>query len=65
MLHDVNGFRCGSMSESSVLDAIELLRQEGADVRYHDPYVPSIRIQPVDRTCETHPESDPLRIRRN
>jgi len=24
-------------------ETIELLRQTGADVRYHDPYVPSIR----------------------
>jgi len=29
--------------ESPALDVIELLRQKGADVRYHDPYVPSIR----------------------
>ena len=27
----------------SALDVIELLRQKGADVRYHDPYVPGIR----------------------
>lgn len=29
--------------ESPALDVIELLRQKGADVRYHDPYVPCIR----------------------
>ncbi len=29
--------------ESPALDIIELLRQKGADVRYHDPYVSSIR----------------------
>jgi len=29
--------------ESPALDVIELLRQRGADVRYHDPYVPTIR----------------------
>ncbi len=29
--------------ESPALDIIELLRQKGADVHYHDPYVPSIR----------------------
>ncbi len=28
--------------ESLALDIIELLRDRGADVRYHDPYVPSI-----------------------
>lgn len=30
--------------ESPALDIIELLRQKGADVVYHDPYVPSIRV---------------------
>ena len=30
------------MRESPALDAIELLRAKGADVRYHDPYVPRI-----------------------
>ncbi|MFZ1552974.1 MAG: UDP binding domain-containing protein, partial [Anaerolineae bacterium] len=29
--------------ESPALDIIELLRQRGADVRYHDSYVPVIR----------------------
>jgi UDP-N-acetyl-D-mannosaminuronate dehydrogenase len=29
--------------ESPALDVIELLRQKVADVRYHDPYVLSIR----------------------
>jgi UDP-N-acetyl-D-glucosamine dehydrogenase len=28
--------------ESPALDVIELLRQKGADVRYHDPYVPTV-----------------------
>jgi UDP-N-acetyl-D-glucosamine dehydrogenase len=30
--------------ESPALDVIELLRQRGADVSYHDPYVTSIRL---------------------
>jgi UDP-N-acetyl-D-glucosamine dehydrogenase len=30
--------------ESPALDIIELLRQKGADIVYHDPYVPSIRL---------------------
>ncbi len=30
------------MRESPALDVIELLRAKGADVRYHDPYVPCI-----------------------
>jgi UDP-N-acetyl-D-glucosamine dehydrogenase len=29
--------------ESPALDIIRLLRQQGADVRYHDPFVPEIR----------------------
>ena len=28
------------MRESPALDIIELLSQKGAEVRYHDPYVP-------------------------
>ncbi len=28
--------------ESPALDVIELLRAKGADVRYHDPYVPIV-----------------------
>ena len=58
----VNGFRCGSMSESSVLDAIDLLRQKGADVRYHDPYVPSIRHNGFEMAGEPDPEAA-LRLR--
>jgi UDP-N-acetyl-D-glucosamine dehydrogenase len=30
--------------ESPALDVIEMLQQLGADVRYHDPYVPAVRI---------------------
>ena len=30
------------MRESPALDIIELLRAKGADVRYHDPYVPTV-----------------------
>lgn len=36
---DVNDVR-----ESPALDVIKLLRQKGADVVYHDPYVPEIRV---------------------
>ncbi len=32
----------GDVRESPALDVIELLRAKGADVRYHDPYVPCI-----------------------
>ena len=31
--------------ESPALDIISLLRQRGADVRYHDPYVPQIQLE--------------------
>jgi UDP-N-acetyl-D-glucosamine dehydrogenase len=33
------------MRESPALDVIELLRRRGADVCYHDPHVPAIRIE--------------------
>ena len=33
------------MRESPALDVIELLRRRGADVSYHDPHVPSLRIE--------------------
>ncbi len=31
--------------ESPALDVIQLLQEKGADVSYHDPYVPSIRLE--------------------
>jgi len=40
--------------ESPALDIIELLRQKGAAVRYHDPYVPVIR----HNGFEMHGEAD-------
>jgi UDP-N-acetyl-D-glucosamine dehydrogenase len=30
--------------ESPALDVIELLRERGADLQYHDPYVPEVRV---------------------
>lgn len=40
--------------ESPALDVIELLRHKGADVVYHDPHVPSLRLEGGNRmeTCE-------------
>jgi UDP-N-acetyl-D-glucosamine dehydrogenase len=35
--------------ESPALDIISLLRQRGADVVYHDPHVPSIRLEDDER----------------
>jgi len=40
------------LRESPALDVIELLRQKGADVRYHDPYVPAIRHNGCEMTGE-------------
>lgn len=43
--------------ESPALDIIELLRLKGADVCYHDPYVPTIRHNGFELTGE--PELEP------
>ena len=40
------------LRESPALDIIELLRAKGADVRYHDPYVPVISHNGHDLACE-------------
>jgi UDP-N-acetyl-D-glucosamine dehydrogenase len=40
------------LRESPALDIIELLRVKGADVRYHDPYVPVISHNGHDMACE-------------
>ncbi|MFN8378448.1 MAG: nucleotide sugar dehydrogenase [Anaerolineae bacterium] len=40
--------------ESPALDVIQLLEQRGAEVCYHDPYVPSVRLE-----GDTHMESTP------
>jgi UDP-N-acetyl-D-glucosamine dehydrogenase len=43
--------------ESPALDIIELLRQKGADIVYHDPYVPSIRLDGhVLESCDYSPQ---------
>jgi UDP-N-acetyl-D-glucosamine dehydrogenase len=43
--------------ESPALDIIELLRQKGADIVYHDPYVPSIRLDGHHlESCDYSPE---------
>ena len=39
--------------ESPALDVIELLQEKGAEVAYHDPYVPSLRIG--DHTLTSRP----------
>ena len=48
---DVNDVR-----ESPALDIIGLLRQKGADVVYHDPHVPTIRLE-HDETMQSVPYS--------
>ncbi len=35
----------GDVRESPALDVLHLLRERGADVTYHDPYVPTVRIE--------------------
>jgi len=45
--------------ESPALDVLSLLHEKGADVRYHDPYVPSVRLEgETSMTCT--PYSDAL-----
>lgn len=38
----------GDVRESPALDIIHLLRQRGADVVYHDPYIASLRLEDVE-----------------
>ena len=45
--------------ESPALDVIDLLCQKGANIHYHDPYVPSIRLE-NDEIMETSEYSDDL-----
>ena len=44
--------------ESPALDVIQLLREKGADVVYHDPYVPSVRLAHGD--MQSAPLTDEL-----
>ncbi len=44
------------MRESPALDIIELLRQKGTDVRYHDPYVPEFAYNGVAFHSESNLE---------
>lgn len=44
--------------ESPALDVIELLRDKGAEVAYHDPFVPSVRLKAG--TAESTPLTDEL-----
>ena len=41
------------LRESPALDVIELLQEKGADVRYHDPYVPRLDIDGLHMTGAT------------
>ncbi len=45
--HDV-----GDTRESPALDIIELLRARGAEVHYHDPYVPELRLDTLEMTSD-------------
>ncbi|MGB4805249.1 MAG: UDP binding domain-containing protein [Anaerolineae bacterium] len=46
--------------ESPALDVIELLRQKGADMHYHDPYVPTIQHNGFEMAGETDPDAAPF-----
>jgi UDP-N-acetyl-D-glucosamine dehydrogenase len=48
----------GDLRESPALKLIELLRDAGADVVYHDPYVPDLREESLD--LESSPLTDEL-----
>ena len=39
--------------ESPALDVVNLLLERGADLKYHDPYVPSIRLPEGDSMQST------------
>jgi UDP-N-acetyl-D-glucosamine dehydrogenase len=39
------------LRESPALDIIQLLAEKGANVAYHDPHVPSLKIDGLDMTC--------------
>ncbi|MGM0882629.1 MAG: nucleotide sugar dehydrogenase [Bacillota bacterium] len=60
----------GDYRESSSIDLIQLLQLEGADVSYHDPYIPSLRIgghkmESVPLTEEALKETDCVVIATN
>ena len=46
------------LRESPALDVIGLLQQKGADVRYHDPYVPIIQADGHEMKTEMHSVPD-------
>ncbi len=41
----------GDLRESPALDIIHLLRGKGADVAYHDPYVPALTLEELRLSC--------------
>ena len=47
----------GDIRESPALKIIELLQARGADVRYHDPYVPELPVARAARTATSRPAS--------
>ncbi len=57
---DVNDVR-----ESPALDIIALLRQRGAVVEYHDPYVPAVELESGDIVTRSNFTEDRLRTRRS
>lgn len=47
----------GDIRESPALDIIEMLRQKGAHVSYHDPYVPELAVDDLHMTSAEFSES--------
>ena len=48
----------GDVRESPALDILELLRSDGANVSYHDPFVPSIKLE--SSTLQSEPLTEDL-----
>lgn len=47
----------GDVRESPALDILEMLQEKGAQVAYHDPFVPHIQIDSLDLACVTLDEA--------
>lgn len=41
----------GDMRESPALDLLQLLQEKGANITYHDPYVPLLNMHGLNMTC--------------
>lgn len=41
----------GDLRESPALDILKLLQSKGAEIRYHDPHVPTLMLDELEMTC--------------